>query len=1028
MFIRSAQARCPFALLSTIVLPALLIALLSEPVFCADSRAASESLKQMQVPDGFEVSLVASEPEIRQPLSVTFDDRGRMWVIQYLQYPTPAGLKPLSVDNYLRTKYDRVPAPPPLGPKGADRITICELTADHRRATSFKDFVGGLSLCSGLALGHGGAFVLQPPYLLFYPDKNRDDIPDGDPEVLLTGFGMEDAHAVANSLTWGPDGWLYGAEGSTVTSHIRNVEFQQGIWRYHPLTKEFELFAEGGGNTWGLDFDEHGEVLAGTNFDEKMLHQVQGAYYVKNFGKHGALHNPFTYGYFNHVPYLGYRGRHISCGGIVYQGGAFPSGFGGAYIFANVLDHAVYWANLRPQGSSFTAAFAGALLKSDDEMFRPIDCETGPDGAVYVSDWCDKRASHVDPLDTWDRSNGRIYRVQSRVDNNPPPGLAKLREAGFDLRSLSSDELVDLLAERNAWFSRKARVILAERRDSSIVPRLQKQILQKKKPHLVLPSLWALYVSDGLDEQFSFELLSHPDENVRAWAIRFQGDSRRVSAESEKRLIALSRSEPSAVVRSQLACSAKRLPGDSALPIIAGLLAHDEDIKDPHIPLLLWWALEDKAISGRERITQLFGSPGFWQPAITRDFIIERLARRYTDEPGDAGLETCAKLLNWAPDAVSARNILQGMEQALGGRRLAKPPAALAAWFATAWPEHKEDRIYIQFGLRLGNTRAREATLAILDAQNAPEATRVALMEVLAQTENPEDASLFLDLMAKTKSEKIRDAALAALQHYPQTHIAENLLERFPQQDKKLQQRELNLLCSRQQWALLLIKSIDAGRIDPKDVTLENLNRMTALKNAELNQQVEKRWGRIQANSAEEKRSAVNRLRLVLSPSGVVGRDAKGNLAEGKKVFQTACAVCHKLFGEGNTIGPDLTTADRKNTDYLLTQIVDPSAYIRPEYLAYQAQLKDDRVIEGLVVESSPTAVTILDRNNERHILARAQISELKESSLSLMPEGLLEALPPEGVMNLFAYLQSEPAQPPHASNSPASPGPSGSP
>src|SRR5436190_9031206 len=142
MFIRSPQKRCPFAVILATALPGLLMALLSQPVFSADSSSASESLKQMQVPEGFEVSLVASEPEIRQPLSVTFDDRGRMWVIQYLQYPTPAGLKPISVDNYLRTKYDRVPAPPPLGPKGADRITICELSADHRHATSFKDFVG----------------------------------------------------------------------------------------------------------------------------------------------------------------------------------------------------------------------------------------------------------------------------------------------------------------------------------------------------------------------------------------------------------------------------------------------------------------------------------------------------------------------------------------------------------------------------------------------------------------------------------------------------------------------------------------------------------------------------------------------------------------------------------------------------------------------------------------------------------------------------------------------------------------------
>src|SRR2546423_13067459 len=141
-----------------------------------------------------------------------------------------------------------MPEPAPRGPKGADRITICEETDGDGKADRFKDFLSDLNLCSGMALGHGGVFVMQPPYLLFYADRNHDDKPDGDPQVLLSGFGMNDAHALANSLTWGPDGWLYGAEGSTVTSNVRGVEFQQGIWRYHPLTHEFELFAEGGGN------------------------------------------------------------------------------------------------------------------------------------------------------------------------------------------------------------------------------------------------------------------------------------------------------------------------------------------------------------------------------------------------------------------------------------------------------------------------------------------------------------------------------------------------------------------------------------------------------------------------------------------------------------------------------------------------------------------------------------------------------------------------------------------------------------
>ena len=225
----------------------------------AQGYKPSEAVQKMTVSEGFNVSLVASEPMIAQPVCIEFDERGRLWVIQYLQYPNPAGLNRAKVDQFSRTTYDKVPEPPPRGPKGTDRITILSGFDKSGRAQKSKDFIGGLNLASGLAFGHGGVFVLQVPYLLFYPDKNRDDIPDSDPEVLLTGFGMEDAHSVANSLTWGPDGWLYGCQGSTVTANIRGIEFQQGVWRYHPISKRFELFCEGGGNSWGLDFDEDGE-------------------------------------------------------------------------------------------------------------------------------------------------------------------------------------------------------------------------------------------------------------------------------------------------------------------------------------------------------------------------------------------------------------------------------------------------------------------------------------------------------------------------------------------------------------------------------------------------------------------------------------------------------------------------------------------------------------------------------------------------------------------------------------------------
>ena len=356
-----------------------------------------EERKQFKVADGLEIKLVAAEPQVAQPLSISFDDRGRMWVLQYRQYPHPVGLKPVAVDQYLRTKYDRLPEPPPGGPKGKDQISIYEDTNGDGRADVVTDFLTDLNLASGMALGYGGVFVTQPPYLLFYADRDGDDHPDGPPKVLLTGFGMEDAHAFANSLTWGPDGWLYGAQGSTVTADIRGIGFQQGIWRYHPRWDRFELFSEGGGNTWGVEFDRFGNLFPAGNTAEPLEHHVQGAYLVKGFGKHGPLHNPHTYGYFQPVLHHGYIGDSLSGGAIIYQGGAFPARFNDACICPHTRHSACRWATIETRGSTFATRAAGDFVTSTDIWFRPVDMTVGPDGAVYIADWYDYNISHSSP-------------------------------------------------------------------------------------------------------------------------------------------------------------------------------------------------------------------------------------------------------------------------------------------------------------------------------------------------------------------------------------------------------------------------------------------------------------------------------------------------------------------------------------------------------------------------------------------------------------------------------------------------------
>jgi putative membrane-bound dehydrogenase-like protein len=970
------------------------------PSLIAQGFAPEEAINHMKVADGFEVKLVASEPMIRQPVTMTFDDRGRLWVIQYLQYPNPAGLKPVKVDQYLRTVYDRMPDPPPKGPRGADRITILEDPDEDGRYRRAKDFVTGLNLASGLCLGNGGVYVLQAPYLLFYPDRNGDDVPDGPPEVLLSSFGMEDAHAVANSLQWGPDGWLYGAQGSTVTAKIRGIEFQQGIWRYHPRTKQFELFSEGGGNTWGLDFDEHGQVIAGTNWGGfAMLHLVQGGYYIKGFSKHGPLHNPHTYGYFDHVPYRDFKGGHVTCGGIVYQGGAYPDRFRKVYIAGNLLSNALYWHILEPKGSSFVSRFGGVFLVANDAWFRPIDCLTGPDGAVYVADWYDKRANHVDPVDNWDRTNGRVYKI---VAKGAKPNVR------LNLAKLSSKELIALLNHPNDWQRREARRILGERRDASIVSVLRKAVLDGDR-RLALESLWAVYVSGGFDEEFARTLLDHKNEHVRAWTIRLLGDDKQVSAEGRQGMIALARGETSSVVRSQLACSCKRLPAADAFPIIRELLRHSEDIDDPHIPLLLWWAIEDKAVAHRDEVLALLDSTDAWRLPLVKRFLLERLARRYLAEGGKADLETCAHLLEKAPGAKERELLLMGMDQALNGKQLTDAAPVLSDAILQLWrssvSEHegaRESSVLLRLAVRLGEKEAYAHLLKRIADARVAEKERTSLVELLGQVGKSDSVPLLLDLLAAAKSDALRGAALSALQSFPDDCITERVLALYPRLSPTLRARAQILLASRPASGLALLRAVDAGRIPPRDVPIDRLQRLTTYKDERIARLIAKHWGTIAPATAGEKISRIRSINLILTRGG------KGNAEKGHLLFQKNCATCHTLFGEGNKIGPDLTTADRKNREYLIAQIVDPSAVIRAEYQAFNIETKDGRLLFGLVVENTPGSITLVDSKNERTVVSRSKIEEMTPASVSLMPEKILDPLSDEELCDLFSYLQGE--------------------
>jgi putative membrane-bound dehydrogenase-like protein len=982
--------------------------------------APDEAVRKMTVADGFTVRLVAAEPMARQPVAIEFDERGRLWVIQYLQYPNPAGLKRVAVDRYSRTVYDRVPEPPPKGPKGADRITILSDFDRDGRARKAKDFLSDLNLATGFAFGHGGVFVLQAPYLLFYPDRDRDDVPDGDPDVLVKGFGMEDAHSVANSLTWGPDGWLYGCQGSTVTADIDSIEFQQGVWRYHPITRRFELFCEGGGNSWGLDFDRHGNLLYSTNVGGfTMLHGVQGGYYWKQFGKHGTLHNPFAYGYIDHVPHRNFKGGHVTVGGTVYQGDSFPERFRGKYIAGDLLGHAVYWHDLTPEGSSFRSAHGGDLLLANDTWFATSDVATGPDGSVYVADWFDKRTAHPDPDADWDKSNGRIYKIEAKGTKPVAP---------FDLAKLSSDRLMSLLSHPNDWFRRKARQVLADRRDPEVIFPLRRLVTEAKDEDLQLQALWALYVSGGFNDVFAEKMLTHKNPDVRRWTVRFLGDERKVAPALAKRLADLAASEPDVVVRSQLACSSRRLPAADGLPIVRRLLERNLDGKDPHLPLLLWWAVEEHAVAAREQVLAAFGTAEAWQQPLVRDAILERLMRRYAAEGGEAGYGACARLLTATP-ATERERMLAALDQGLQDRPagdhrnsgtlfsgqaiVEKPPQprstataeklppALARQLDTLWTSQTADVTLIRLCARLGRQAAHDRAITLATDPKTPLTTRRALLQTLGEVGQPSCVAAILKLGGGEEAEAVQMAALDTLQRFDQAEIATALLHYYPKMSSRLRAQTSAVLLSRKAWARAFLHEIDTGHFAVKDVPPEQLRVVALHKDRSLDDLVRKHWGNIRPGTPEEKLAEMRRLSNDL-------RAGSGHPSPGRELFRKHCGTCHKLYNEGESIGPDLTYANRKDRDYLLASIVDPSAVIRKEYLAYVVQTTDGRSLTGLIAEQTPAAVTLVDGKNQRTAIARGKIETMEESPVSLMPENLLKELKPQELRDLFSYLQSD--------------------
>jgi putative membrane-bound dehydrogenase-like protein len=579
----------------------------------------SEAAARMTLPEGFRATLFAGEPDVVQPIAFALDDRGRLWVAECRSYPQWQN-----------------------APEGHDRILIFEDTDGDGRFDTCKVFHDRLVNVSGVQVGCGGVWVCATPNLLFIPDKNGDDVPDGPPVVVLDGWSLEAKHNVFNSLCWGPDGWLYGCNGILATSKVgkpgtpagQRIPLNCGVWRYHPTKEVFEAVAWGTTNPWGLDWDDYGQMFITNCVIKHLWHVVPGAHFQRMYGQDL---NPNVYGLMescaDHIHWgggswtesRGGQGKHDAPGGghahvgaMVYLGDNWPDAYRNHVFMCNIHGNRVNQDVLERHGSGYVAHHGKDLLLANDTWFRGLAVQYGPDGGVYVSDWCDTGECHN--YVEVDRSNGRIFKVT----------YGKATPWKGDLAKLSDAELVQRQLHKNDWHVRHARRLLQERAAAGKLSpggreELRKILKENEDVTRKLRALWALHVTGGLDEQLTLELLDHSSEYVRGWTIQLALEDRKASAAVLDRLAAMARNDPSPWVRLNLASGLQRLPLAQRWPVAEALVRHGEDAEDACLPLMIWYGIEPLIGDDAERFLGLIVEAKI---PLIRENVARRVASR----------------------------------------------------------------------------------------------------------------------------------------------------------------------------------------------------------------------------------------------------------------------------------------------------------------------------------------------------------------------------------------------------------------
>lgn len=949
-----------------------------------------EALKRITVPPGFRVELVASEPDIVNPIAMAFDDRGRLFITESVEYPRkPAG-------------------------RGRDRVKLLEDVDGDGRMEKVSVFAEGLNIPTGVTVGYGGVWVLNAPDLLFLRENEGKE---ADRKVVVTGFGRTDTHELPNSLTWGPDGWLYGLNGVFNQSRIRSnngndYKFNCALWRVHPRTHEFQIISEGTSNPYGLGWDVEGSAIVEACHwaNDHLFHFVETGHYQRQAG----TFPPFT------IP-LGSITDHghqktAYCGLAVLDTDLYPQQYRDRIVVGNIHGGALNVDRLQRDGATYLAKAEPDLLNGNDAWFMPVALEIGPDGCLYVLDWYDRyhcsQDAARDPGGV-DRLKGRLYRL--RYGDAPRPPQTDLAAQSFEqlTAGLSSGNIYiretsqRLLTERLAHASRELRgkletLVLAPNAADQQT-RNSADLARKARLH----ALWALIGSGSLEPEFHLKLMVHTDPAYRAWAVRAAGNYGEVSAPLRARVAELAK-DSSPDVQLQVAIAARKLKNFDALPVLSEVLARCGH--DKVIPSIAWNNLHPLLEKEGTRFVSLQTnlSPAL---ATLAPKIVERLlSSQKTDE---------RVLTAWKPDAravaalitfIAARDRERAKEclSAVSARLSSLNETETAALKTELGPVLRDimagapdTPLFVSAQLlaaRLGLAKMdTPLVMARFISKAEPESARLQALDALIAFRTPALLTSLADAFDSSSPSFIR-RALASLGKVEDPKLGDALLAEYPRLDPELQPLAIDLMMQREKWARKLLDAVLAGRMPKGVLNANHLRKILESNDREALWAVEKAFGKVREERNPEREKVVAEMAAYF-------REHTGSPRRGQTVFRNLCAQCHTIYGEGGAVGPDITANGRSTFEQLLSNVLDPSLVIGPAYQVTTVVTKDGRNLTGLIAEDNEQRIVVRMPGEGEETVPRNNVKYTRVSKLSMMPEGLEAAVHKSDLADLFAFL-----------------------